>query len=878
MINILHLVLFSFYLLTLSVSGNPFKRHDVKAVKSEQPIKIDGVLNEEAWKYSEVVSGFKQRDPTEGQDATEKTEVRILFDENAIYISAMMFDSAPDSIVARLARRDDNIESDKFTIYLDPYNDKRSGYYFALNAAGAYSDGILYNDDWNDNSWDGIWVGEVRIVENGWIAEFKLPFSQLRFKDESVNQWGVNFCRFISRKNERAYYVYVPKNESGFVSRFALLTGMENIKRGTNLEILPYITTKAEYTHPDSDNPFNNGSNYSSGIGADIKMGIGSNLTLNATINPDFGQVEIDPAVINLSDAETYFSEKRPFFVEGSSIFDFGFGGASNYWGFNWSNPKFFYSRRIGKTPSGSLPDNDYSDYPSGTHILGAAKLSGKLNGGWNVGTVHAVTQREFAQYQTNGIKEKLEIEPLAYYGIFRAQKEFDEGFQGLGFISTMTRRDFKEERLKDEINSGGYTFGIDGWTFLDSSKTWVFTGWVGASHITGNSERITSVQRDPRHYFQRPDASSYSVDSSATSLSGYAMRFYLNRQKGNFFVNTAFGLISPGFDVNDAGFLWRTDQINTHIGAGYSWKDPTEYYRYVETGLVVFRNNDFDGNINWHGIFNFGYFEFLNYYNINWNLAYNPATMNNRKTRGGPLMKIPNGYQVNIDINSDNRKPVVAGLYGYTYLSGNAKNYESGINLEVHPSSNVSFTISPFYSYNNENAQWVTSADDPYAVNTYGSRYIFANMKQNTFGAGIRLNWIFNPRLSLQLYLQPLISSGDYENFKELKRGSSYDFLVYGEEGSTFDKENYMADPDGDGPAQPIDIGNPDFNFKSLRGNAVLRWEYMSGSVLYLVWTQTRSDYEENGQFQFSKNINRLMEQQPDNIFMIKFTYWLSM
>jgi len=874
----LKLITILLLLLTVTVSSNPQKRSAVKAAKSNQTIIVDGILDEDIWKNSELISGFIQRDPNEGKPASENTEVRIAYDEGAIYIAARMYDSSPDSIVARLARRDDYVEADKFVVYLDPYNDKRSGYFFGLNAAGAYMDGVLFNDDWDDNSWDGVWEGKVELNGSGWTAEFKIPFSQLRFKDADINEWGVNFSRFIARKNERDYYVYVPKNESGFVSHFVSLIGMENIKPGSQFEILPYITTKAEYTHPAANDPFNNGSKYLPGIGADLKMGIGSNLTLNATINPDFGQVEIDPAVINLSDVETFYSEKRPFFVEGSSIFNFGQGGARSYWGFNWSNPDFFYSRRIGKVPEGSLPDNDYADYPAGTHILAASKLTGKLNGNWNVGTIQAVTRREYAEYQYNGSRFETEVEPFTYSGIFRVQKEFDEGFQSLGFISTITQRAFKDDRLRSEINSGGYTFGLDGWSFLDSSKSWVFTGWVGASHITGTSERITEVQRNSRHYFQRPDAKNFGVDSSANSLSGYAMRFYINKQKGNFFMNTAFGLISPGFDVNDAGFMWRADQINAHAGAGYHWTDPTDFYRYLELGGALFSNSDFDGNVNGQGIFHFGSIEFLNYYNMGWNLAYNPETISNRRTRGGPLTSNPSGYQVSLNINSDSRKDIVIGVYGYTYQSDGSRSLEAGTSLEFKPVSNVSISFSPFYSYNLENAQWVTSKEDQYAVNTFGRRYVFAEMKQHTVGAGIRLNWIFNPRLSLQLYVQPLISSGDYYSFKELKRASSYDFLVYGQEGSTFNKDDYTADPDGSGPAGIVEVGNPDFNFKSLRGNAVLRWEYLPGSVLYFVWTQTRSDYEEMGQFQFSKNFNRLMDQKPDNIFMIKFTYWFSM
>jgi hypothetical protein len=609
-------------------------------------------------------------------------------------------------------------------------------------------------------------------------------------------------------------------------------------------------------------------------------MGIGTNLTLNATINPDFGQVEIDPAVINLSDVETYFDERRPFFVEGSTIFDFGHGGARNYWGFNWGSPNFFYSRRIGRNPQKGLPDEvDFSDNPDGTHILGAAKLSGKIED-WNLGVIQALTGREHASVDISGQKSKMEVEPLTYYGIARGQKEINEGKQGIGFITTASNRFFKDNTLKNDVNSNSYAFGLDGWTFTDSSKTWVATGALGASHIIGNEERMISIQENSQHYFQRPDAKEVRLDSSATSLTGYYGRFYFNKQQGNLFVNTALGFISPGFDVNDLGFLWRTDVINMHLGAGYYWTEPTDIYRYLEVGGALFRSYDFDYNIIWEGVFHFGYIELPNYYGINWNLAYNPETINNNRTRGGPLSINTPGYQVSFDVHSDRRKNIIAGVNFFTYRRPSySYEWQAGVNLEIRPSANVSFSVNPFFSKDNEFSQWVDAFDDPTATATFGKRYVFAKMDQKTFGANIRLNWTFTPKLSLQLYAQPLISSADYFNYKELAAPKTYNFINYGEGISTFDEEKRIADPDGTGPANPIEISdNPDFNYKSLRGNAVLRWEYLPGSVLYLVWTQIRSDDEEIGEFQFKKSITRLWSAKPDNIFMVKFTYWFNM
>lgn len=849
----------------------------IYASRISQKINLDGLLNETFWKKINGVDSFIQRDPDEGVPPTQNTIVKIVYDDAALYVGAQMYDSSPDSIIVRLARKDFDTNSDAFVVFLDPYNDKRSGYYFGISSAGTLYDGTLFNDEWDDDTWDGVWEGKAAINEKGWSAEIRIPFSQLKFRNGNQLIWGVNFRRDIARRNERDYIVYTPRNESGFVSRFPDLRGISKIKSPSSIELLPYITGKAQYLQHESSDPFNDGSKYNSDIGLDLKMGIGTNLTLNGTINPDFGQVEIDPAVINLSDVETFFSEKRPFFIEGSSIFDFGYGGSRSNWSFNFSNPDFFYSRRIGRTPQGSTPEADYNDFPDGTHILGAAKLTGKLGDSWNVGTIQAITNREYVRQQTNGVKSRTEIEPLAYYGVFRAQNEIDEGRQGIGFISTITARNFKDGRLRDEINGSAITGGIDGWTFLDSSKTYVVTGWFGGSHITGTTQRMIDLQQSSRHYLQRPDAKNFSVDSNATSMEGYAGRFTINKQKGNVIFNSALGIISPRFDVNDLGFLWRADVINMHIGGGYAWRDPTEYFRSFQLIGALFRSYDFDGNITWEGVWQDGYYQFLNYYSIEWVFAYNPETVNNRRTRGGPLTLNHKGTEYDLFVNSDNRKSWVVSLGSGTYLTEDGDYYYANVGFEVRPLSNISISFSPSFEKGFDKTQWIGAFDDPTAKATYGKRYVFGEIEQTTISASIRLNWTFNPQLSLQLYIQPLMSSGKYTNFKELAKPKSYDYTIYGTKGSTID-ENNVADPDGNGPAPPIEVGNPDFNFTSLRGNAVLRWEYLPGSVLYLVWTQTREYSEESGDFHFNKSFKHLGNSSPDNIFVLKFTYWFNM
>jgi hypothetical protein len=851
----------------------------VNAIKTAEHITIDGILDETVWQGNPSVDLFIQREPVEGIEPSQKTAVYIAYDDDALYIAARMYDTHPDSIIARLTRRDNYIASDYFIFGLDSYHDKRSGFFFQINAAGTLSDGILYNDDWSDNSWDAVWEGKARIDDKGWTAEIRIPFSQIGFKNSENQVWGINIKRFIARNNEEDYIIKLPKNEGSGVSRFIDLTGLNGIKPSGKIELLPYVTGKAEYLQHSTGDPFNTGSKYTPDIGADLKMGIGTNLTLNATLNPDFGQVEIDPAVINLSDVETYYSEKRPFFVQGSSIFDFGNGGARNYWGFNWPGPSLFYSRRIGRNPQGSVPDNsDYSSMPSGTHIIGAAKLTGKVGDNWNIGTIQAVTRREYGQYELNGIKSELEVEPLTYYGITRLQKEINNGRQGIGMIATYTARDYNDQLLSNITNNSSFTGGIDGWTSLDTSKTWVLTGSTSMSYIHGSTQRLIELQENSQHYFQRPDAVSMHVDSSKTSLVGMVGRFYLVKQQGNSFFNSAFGFITPGFDCNDLGFLSRADVINMHIGGGYDWTKPTDYFHYLEVGIALFRNYDFDLNKTNDGVYQFGTYQLPNYYTINWALAYNPWDVNNTRTRGGPLTLNPPGWQANLSLYSDDRKDIVYSLAANSYQADFDNYLEYDLSIEYRPAPNITLSIAPFISKEFQRSFYIGTFADNYAVNTFGNRYVFGELDQRTLGAAIRLNWTFTPNLTLQLYVQPLISSGKYTSIKELAKPKSYDFNVFNDITLNKSDNTYSVDPDGTGPAPAFTFDNPDFNIRSLRGNAVLRWEYLPGSVLYLVWTQTRSDYESIGDFQLIKSFSGLTDIHPDNIFALKFTYWFNM
>jgi hypothetical protein len=859
-------------------------RPTVTAFRTAGTITVDGRLDEEGWRHLPV-TGFTQKNPTEGAPSSYPTEVWVLYDDEAMYVGAKLHDPRPDSIVSRIGRRDADISGDWFYVGIDSYHDRRTGYYFGVYASGSLTDGTLFNDEWDDNSWDGIWEAATTIGDSGWTAEMKIPYSQLRFTKQDSYVWGINFARQIERLNEENVFVMVPKKESGWVSRFADLTGIEKISPPSRLEFLPYgvVSTRRTSDYLPGD-PFHDGSSGAWDVGADLKAGLGSNLTLNATINPDFGQVEVDPAVVNLSQFETFYEEKRPFFVEGSNLFEFGFGGANNNWGFNSGIPSFFYSRRIGRAPVGGVQHDGYTDYPEGTTILGAGKLTGKVGDSWSLAGLSALTQREAATVQDeDGTRHEDVVEPLASYNLLRTQKEFEDGKRAIGFIGSATFRRLDEPYLPGQFNSSGLMGGVDGWTNIDRGGEYVVTGWTSFSRIEGSADRMVAVQRSSIHQFQRPDVTHVSVDSSATSLSGHAGRVAVNKQKGNFRLNTAFGWVSPGYDVNDMGFLSRTDNLNGHLVLGYRWFEPDGFFRSKSFDVATFRNYTFGGDRTDEGYFLFYHAEFMNYWGLSGNFVFNPATLDRYGTRGGPMMMYTNRYGAYLEAWTDSRDAVswfVGTSPGRSESGGYRLTVYAGATLK--PASGVQVRISPEFTRDVTMAQWVGNFTDPAATATYGQRHVFGKIDQQELSASIRIDWTFTPRLSLQVYLQPLISVGDYSGYKELKEPRTYTFNTYGEDnGSTISysgaSREYTVDPDGSGPAESLSFQNPDFNLSSLRGNAVLRWEFLPGSTAFLVWTHSNYSNADPGSLDFGRDVSKVFSTvNYDDVVMLKIAYWI--
>src|SRR5258708_14489042 len=411
------------------------------AVRATSPIVLDGDLSDTAWQTAPEFTDFTQHDPNDGKPAALHTSVRVVYDDKAIYFGAKMTD--PQRPTALLARRDNFVNADFLSINIDSQHDRLSGNAFTVTPAGEQLDTVLYNDIGEDVSWDGVWESAVKIVPDGWVPEVRVPFSQLRFPDQPSQVWGLNITRRTVRTNEYARIVNTPKGQTGFVSHFADLDGLTGIHRRQSLEVVPYATARSDYlTRYDRTNPFLQQAKEKMDGGLDVKYALTSTLTLTGTVNPDFGQVEVDPAVVNLSQFETFYPEKRPFFTEGLNIFAFGDSPASSHFNF-FLPPGLFYSRRIGRHPQESL-NADFVDEPSDTTILGAAKVTGK-SGPWSIGVLDALTASEQARIDIAGTTFRQQVEPLTNYFVARETRDIGTSSR-VGFMITSVARKLPNE------------------------------------------------------------------------------------------------------------------------------------------------------------------------------------------------------------------------------------------------------------------------------------------------------------------------------------------------------------------------------------------------------------------------------------------------
>ncbi len=842
-------------------------------------IDVDGIPDEAAWAAADRSTDFTQLVPDEGQPVSERTEVRILVGPDALYVGGWFYDGEPDRIRATLVRRDVVSDFDYVIVSLDSRHDHNTSYAFTMTPSGAYQDAALGADGEYNFEWDPVWEGAARIGEAGWSAEWKIPFSQLRFESAEDAEWGIQVSRTIARKQETALFAFTPREERGGPHRYGHLRGLGQLRAPSGLELLPYATTRTERLNVPAGDPFRSPSEEVYGVGLDLKYGLTSQLTLDATVNPDFGQVEVDPAVVNLTQYETFFPERRPFFTEGAEIFRYGFSG----WDRDHSDlGDLFYSRRIGRAPQRNLYGlgAQYVDSPDQTTIAGAMKVSGRLGDKWSVGLLEATTLEEEGRYLTpEGDRRTTVVEPFSNYLVGRVRRDFRDGNSTLGGIATAVNRDLQEDALAEFLHSSAYVAGLD-FRHMWKNREWYVTGTLTGSRVQGSADAILLTQRSPARYWQRPDAGHVRVDPRRTSMNGWRGSFSAGRGAGTHWRGSVrMQAQSPGFEANDLGFETRVDSWDLTVPIQYRDMEPDDRTRFYQIDFAPGFEWNFDGDLVGANLFVGSIQQWPNFWMSSTAIGVYPETDNDRLTRGGPVARHPSGFNVSQWISTDQRKPYSANLnFTYAVNGRGGWGYFPSLGVTFRPASAMEVSLAPTLRRSSAVAQYVAAIPDETADRTFGARYVFSDLDQTTLSMDTRVSWTFTPRVSFQLFLQPFLSSGDYSGFKELHQPRKWDWDVYGEERGTIAEtdQEIIVDPDGDGAAAPFTLWNPDFNMRSLRGNAVLRWEYRPGSTLYLVWQQRRFNRITDGRFRFEEDYDALFRIPPENVFALKVSYWV--
>jgi Domain of unknown function (DUF5916)/Carbohydrate family 9 binding domain-like len=874
------------------------------ATPAEGSISIDGKLDESAWAKATPITDFRQQQPREGAPASQRTEVRILYDERALYIGARMYDSlGRRGIRAPVSRRDQLLDSngnngafnslttDKLIIILDPYHNQIDQALFEVNPAGVKGD--QFN---GDQSWDPVWEAATVIDSLGWTAEIRIPYSQLRFSRDSAQTWGMQIWRYTDRLREQDMWSFRRLSEAGGPPYFGSLTGLIIGAQPRQFELLPYLESREQYKYAAPGDPYHNNRYGRASAGADMKYLLTPNLALDATINPDFGQVEVDPATINLSAYETYYQEKRPFFVAGSSAFDFG--NFNCFFCSNTSSLDAFYTRRIGRPPqlNGYVSgQSNFADTPDNTTILGAGKITGRTKAGYTVGLLDAVTNRETARYLAGPtVPERTQqVEPLTNYFVGRVKKDLNEGATTIGTVFTSTLRRFSDTVVSDRLRSHAEAGGID-WNHRWGQRNYSWIGSAIVSNVGGSASVIDLTEQSSAHYFQRPDRRvtsdglfRASYNPSATSLQGYGFYTRVAKENGNWLWEASQNWRSPGFEVNDLSFLSRADYKWMSANIGRQWVTPGSWYREVLWLVGGQQQFNYDGDRTDSQVQAYYETMFPNYWKVRSFAIYHPTVFDDRLTRGGPVV-MRTGYKIGLlEVSTDARQSAV---FDFSIQSGRGVDadrhtliLQPGIALK--PAANLYISLSPSFGADESPAQYVTTVTDPTATSFYGKRYVFAWIKTRILSLDTRVNWTFNPNLTLQLFAQPFIASGAYSSFREFASPRTFRTLIYGQDMGTITRTpatastsaTYTVDPDGAaGPAAPFSFTDPDFTFRSLIGNAVVRWEYRPGSTVFFVWTQSRTGNDPNGNFDFGAQRSAIFRDRPTNVFQVKVNYWI--
>ncbi len=826
------------------------------------PPTIDGRLDDEAWEEGEWAGHYTQQIPTEGAPPSQPTELKILYDERHVYMAIRVYDDP--ALVHRYPGRRDDFSGDIVGICFDSYNDKRTGFEFDLTAGGSKIDLILGNGEteW-DTTWDPVWDGAVAHDEKGWTAEFRVPLSQLRYGPQEEQVWGLHAWRWIDRLQEEDQWQLIPRQNTGRMYQLGELHGIRDLPSPWRLELLPHVVGRASSGPGVPDSPEGSGS-----LGLDAKLGLTTNFTLDATVNPDFGQVEADPSVVNLTAYETFYEEKRPFFLEGRKILSFEIEGED----------QLFYSRRVGQAPSLSPPvgEDETVRGPESTTILTALKVTGKTDGGLSVGVLQSVTQRETAQISASPGARAVVVEPFGSYTVGRLHKDWGKGNTSLGGMVTSTHRWISDPGLAF-LPTQATTGGID-FTRYFADRAWVVEASGFFSHLRGNREAIQALQTSAVHYYQRPDASHLGVDENSTSLFGHGGSIRFGRSgQGRVRLTNHFLWYSPGLDLNDVGYLRQADVLSNQIFLGWHEAVPRGILR--SSLLQVSREDEWDFGglptrsqtaIDGSGVF-------VNKWQASVHLRYQDV-VDTRMLRGGPALRWHEILTAMAHAQSDPSRRLSGSVFGeYSRARDDDSRYqELGPSLVLRLSNRLSLSGSVSY---------VSLLDElQYAATTEpgdGPRWVLARIDQDTWSFTFRVNLSLTPDLTLQYYGSPFIGTGRYTEFKKatdtLARTNADRFHLYGpSEISYLSDENEYNVTEAEGGAT-YSFANPDFSFRQFRSNLVVRWEWKPGSSLYVVWSQGRTGSVPTWEESFRSNWDALWRTQPDNVFLVKLSYWFS-
>jgi len=843
------------------------KIYSTDKVRKDPPV-IDGVLNDEVWDQVEWAGDFSQYRPDNGAAPTEPTAFKILYDDKNLYVAFMCYDTEPENIERRMTRRD-GFEGDRVTINIDSYHDLQSAFSFTLSASGVISDAAVTNNGNNwDRNWDPIWIAKTAPHNEGWTGEARIPLSQLRFSKSKKQVWGLQVERRLFRMEERSAWQHIPNDAPGWVYLFGELHGIKNIKRQKQIDINPYMVAQMERFEAEAGNPFLTGKDRKVTVGMDGKIAVTSDLTLDFTVNPDFGQVEADPSQVNLSAYEVFFRERRPFFTEGRNILSFRVG----------TDP-LFHSRRIGRTPqyNPSIEDDEYMERPQRTTILGALKLTGRTKKGLSVGVLESVTKEEFAKIDYAGNRREETVEPMTNYLVGRVQQDLNKGNSQVGAMVTATNRNIDQPSL-EFLHQSAYTGGVDFHHSWDN-RTYYLEGNLAMSQVNGTEEALLRTQTSSNRFFQRPDADHLEVDSTRTSLTGSGGKLeFGKRGKGNIRYEIGGRWKSPGLAINDIGFMRNTDQIRQYSWIGYSTPRPTKWFRRFSTSLSQYATWDFGGvNIS-NGMSLSTSAELKNYWGIRMGTSLRTATVSRSALRGGPSFILPGSTYLWMRVSSDERKKL--RISTNPWISTGNQGYSDGfgisMNFNYQPVNSLNISLSPEYRWSMLEQQYVTTED----FQSY-KRYINATIEQNTASLSIRFNYSIRPNLSLQFYGQPFVSTGNYDQFKKIidpdNNNYTSRFHVFSEDQIFLDddEESYLIDENQDGTID-YSFNNPNFDFLQYRSNFVMRWEYKPGSALFLVWNKERTENPGMENFSISGSVDGFLdpESEAHNTFLLKFTH----